>query len=73
MLIKFTKNTKGAPEGHTLVHYSTGSVCDVPSDLAEVFLSLGVAEKYSPTKKVELRRESKDLGGAPENKSRKVK
>lgn len=44
MKIKMLKSKKGSVDGVTVKLYTIGSEVDLPEDLAEVFLSIGVAE-----------------------------
>lgn len=44
MKIKMIKNKKGSIDGVTINVYTIGSEVDLPEDLAEAFLLIGVAE-----------------------------
>ncbi len=78
MQVKMLKSDKGAPEGHTVFTYVEGEVYELPTSLAEAFISNGsaapckgdasikIAEKDTTTN---LPRDTKALAGGKEEKA----
>jgi hypothetical protein len=65
MLVKIVKTTPGSPDGIHVKKYEAGQSYELPENLAQTFVGMGVAEIIIE----EVEPEKKSSGAAPQNKS----